>query len=262
VNFLLIPQIKWPNGVFDSDTQNAVKIFQRENHLTPDGIVGKDTWNKIGSVYVGVIKLGELDSEGVRDTIGRTPPNAILSQGSRGKNVLELQFILDALSKFYSAVPSVIQDSVFDTNLEKAVVDFQRAFGLSPDGVVGPDTWSKLYAAYRGILDNANIPPAPPVQVSPAYPGALLRLGSSGASVLLMQRYLNKIHALYPNIPLLDEDGLFGGGTRRAVIAFQNQFMLVPDGIIGPVTWNKIVQEFSAVSDRGAEPAAWRSFTE
>lgn len=38
------------DGDFGPKTEEAVKKFQRENGLTPDGIVGSKTWNKMGFV--------------------------------------------------------------------------------------------------------------------------------------------------------------------------------------------------------------------
>lgn len=38
------------DGDFGSKTEEAVKKFQRENGLTPDGVVGSKTWNKMGFV--------------------------------------------------------------------------------------------------------------------------------------------------------------------------------------------------------------------
>ncbi|WP_196358084.1 peptidoglycan-binding domain-containing protein [Nodosilinea nodulosa] len=32
------------DGVYGSNTQQAVKTFQRNHHLTPDGIIGHRTW--------------------------------------------------------------------------------------------------------------------------------------------------------------------------------------------------------------------------
>jgi N-acetylmuramoyl-L-alanine amidase len=37
----------YEDGMFGSLTEEAVKEFQRDNHLTPDGIVGPATWDKI-----------------------------------------------------------------------------------------------------------------------------------------------------------------------------------------------------------------------
>lgn len=39
------------NGIFDSSVQTAVKSFQSINHLTADGIVGRDTWSALDTLY-------------------------------------------------------------------------------------------------------------------------------------------------------------------------------------------------------------------
>lgn len=250
VNYPLIPLISNPNGTFGSDTEAAVRTFQRTFNLTPDGIIGRETWNKISFIFVGVVRLAELDSEGERETIGDNPPNVVLSQGTRGEHVLELQFILNAIAPYHNTIPPVIQDSVFGAGLKNAVIEFQKTFGLTPDGVVGAATWNKLYAVYRGIYENVPVPPveAPPSGDTPQYPGTPLRMGSSGPAVRLMQTYLNTIRIVYPSIPYLVVDGIFGTATRNAVIAFQNAFLLAPDGIIGPMTWDYIVKQFQLVT--------------
>lgn len=60
-----------------------------------------------------------------------------------------------------------------------------------------------------------------------------LTLGSTGPNVKLVQSLLNKLGY---NAGLVD--GKFGSQTRLAVIAFQRSYGLVPDGIVGPATWN------------------------
>lgn len=58
-NFPLIPKVA-TDGVFGPTTEEAVKTFQRIFHLTPDGIVGRNTWYKISAIYVAVTRMAEL----------------------------------------------------------------------------------------------------------------------------------------------------------------------------------------------------------
>lgn len=60
-----------------------------------------------------------------------------------------------------------------------------------------------------------------------------LRLGSRGSEVKLLQSILGKIG--YDSGAI---DGVFGQQTRQAVIAFQSNNGLIPDGIVGPATGN------------------------
>jgi len=247
-----IPAIARADGVFGVDTQTAVRAFQRAFSMTQDGVIGRATWNKITQIYVAVTRLGELNSEGVRVDIGANPPAVTLFQGSTGENVRLLQFILTTVSQFYNSVPPVVPDGTFGAGTKTAVIEFQKTFGLTPDGAVGATTWNKLYEVYRNIKGNVVVPPPPPPLPPPSgnqqYPGTPLRLGSTGSSVTVMQNYLNTIRVVYPSIPQVAADGVFGTRTEAAVRAFQQQFMLTVDGVIGPVTWTKIVEMFNVVN--------------
>ncbi len=60
-----------------------------------------------------------------------------------------------------------------------------------------------------------------------------LTIGSRGPYVKLVQSLLARI-GYNPGAV----DGVFGAQTRQAVIAFQRDNGLTPDGIVGPMTWN------------------------
>jgi len=249
VNFPLIPQIPNPNGTFGPETEQAVRVFQRTFNLAQDGVIGRSTWNQITHIYNAVSRLAELDAEGKRYDIGENPPNVILRRGSRGADVRQLQFLLNTISQFNDAVPPVIEDSNFDQRDENAVMDFQRAYNLPPDGVVGPATWNQLYAVFRGIQANrppATTPPVTPPTVPPSFPGMLLRIGSRGDEVRLVQTWLNRVRQNHPDIPELVVDGIFGPITQGAVIAFQRATGLSPDGIVGPITWGELAKAQAA----------------
>lgn len=90
---------------------------------------------------------------------------------------------------------------------------------------------------------------APIEGITESYPGAPLRLGSSGPAVTVIQVSLNRIAQSYPAIPKIDPvDGIFGPQTEAAVKAFQQIFSLDPDGIVGRGTWYQLVRVYVAVT--------------
>lgn len=251
VNFPLIPRIEKTDGLFGIETENAVKVFQKSFNMVSDGVIGRATWNKISLVFVAVTKISELDSEGIRVDIGETPPTVVLKKGSKGVYVLELQFLLNYISIYYTTVPSVIQDSVFDVKTEQSVIEFQKTFNLiPPDGIVGPATWNKLYTVYKDIRDDVDVP----IIIAPPFPGINLKIGSKGSDVLLMQSYLNNINSVYKLSPLIVADGNFGQKTKDAVVSFQVAANLSADGIIGKGTWDRIVSYNLVVTGETSVP--------
>ncbi len=163
-NYPAIPVITDAAGTFGDSTRAAVTKFQSIFGLAADGIVGKSTWYKLSSLYTAVTRLAELNSEGINLGIGIVPPAAVLRQGSRGQDVITLQYLLDVISEYYPDIPAVTQDGIFGAGTKQAVTAFQSRMGLTPDGIVGPATWNALYRTYQGIGQNVPSPnpdPAP-----------------------------------------------------------------------------------------------------
>jgi peptidoglycan hydrolase-like protein with peptidoglycan-binding domain len=132
-----------------------------------------------------------------------------LKSGSSGTNAYALQYLLN----YWGAGPTLTVDGAFGANTDKAVKNFQKAKGLSQDGVVGTNTWIALTKVTQSTSSySAN--PTKAIQ-------HLLRLKFGMSSVAV--------------------DGVFGSGTRDAVIAFQKKFNLTADGVVGPNTWNMLI---------------------
>lgn len=188
-NYPAIPSISDPAGTFGNSTKAAVTKFQSIFNLTPDGIVGKSTWYKISSLYAAVTKLAELNSEGNTLGIGTVPPSSTLRQGSRGPDVITLQYLLNLVSEYYPGIPAPAQDGIFGSGTRQSVIAFQQIMGLQTDGIVGAATWRALYNAYLGI--DQNIPSPSP------EPGTITYVVQPGDSLwLISQRYGTTVDAI------------------------------------------------------------------
>ncbi len=242
-NYPAIPKIQNTDGIFGKDTEDAVRKFQQLFGLTPDGIIGKETWYRVAYIYTSVKRLGELNSEGVTfNDIPRQYPSQ-LAPGDTGDNVTIIQYYLSVISRFYDTVPPVSLTGVYDDQTERAVRAFQQTYGLEEDGIVGRATWNDIYRAYRGIVEDQNLLSGG----AAIYPGTVLRIGSSGEYVRLLQEYLNVLADTYPSIPKVNVDGQFGQATDAAVRAAQTQLGLTPNGIVGAVTWSAIANEYDSL---------------
>lgn len=235
-NYPAIPKIDTVDGIFGTATEDAVVAFQEIFGLTPDGIIGKETWYRIAFLYNSVKRLAELDSEGIALEDIRKQFSEVLRLGDTGDEVRVIQYFLAVVGTFNDAVPSVAINGVFDEATQNAVIAFQQYAGLDADGIVGEETWDQLYDAYRGIIATITVPEN---RVAP-YPGTPLTNGAQGEYVVFLQTYLTRIAETYPAIPTIAVDGVFGDATEAAVIAFQREFGLSPNGFVGPITWDRI----------------------
>ena len=68
----------------------------------------------------------------------------------------------------------------------------------------------------------------------------MLRLGSRGSAVTLLQQRLIALH--YFDVGTAD--GVFGQDTYHAVVAFQKVQGLTRDGVVGPATWAKLARPY------------------
>lgn len=106
------------DGDFGCQTEAAVRAFQRQHHLRPNGIVDEKTWRALQTtVQAGARKL---------------------RRGYMGADVREMQGLLQIHGY------AIQRDGIFDYETEDAVLSFQRRHQLIPDGLVGPRTWTML----------------------------------------------------------------------------------------------------------------------
>lgn len=169
-------------------------------------------------------------------------PGFPLKLGSSGNEVKTIQQQLNRIADAYPSIPKIKDpDGIFGAQTEAAVKRFQNIFNLAQDGIVGKSTWYRIKNVYNGVKKLAELTAENLTfdEVEPIYP-SLLKEGMSGDYIKTLQYYLNIVAYFYPQIPNIDVDGYFGPKTKEAVIAFQEMFGLVPDGIVGRDTWKAL----------------------
>ena len=135
-----------------------------------------------------------------------------IRSGSAGSDVRRLQRLLVEM-KILSFERI---DGNFGSATEAAVKDFQSGNGLSADGIVGPQTWSKLPA-------------------DPQTPR--LARGATGAAVSALQKGLKTYSAQNAAADPGAIDGDFGPRTEAAVRTYQSDRGVSADGVVGDRTW-------------------------
>ena len=220
------------DGVFGAETQAALIAFQKNNGLTADGNAGSSTLKKLA----GSCKAA------TRTTPTPVPSGTVtLREGDEGENVYILQAYLFELGYYTGRI-----DGRFSAETTEAVKAFQRANGLTADGIAGKGTQSKLTSGSAIPAGNANEngqESGTPPQTSEL---TTLRRGDKSAQVMVMQQYLMELGYLSTQ-----PDGQFGAGTERAVKLFQEANGLTADGVAGKGTLS-ILYSGSAVAYGGS----------
>lgn len=192
-----------PTGNFGSITENAVVRLQQDYNIAATGLVTEAT-------------LALLNS-GLNSGQDVIFPGTTLREGQYGQEVEALQQRLQTLG-FYQGVIT----GYFDALTAVAVQQFQRSQGIPATGVATSTTLVAL-----NVISVPSFPSIP----APPQPDTILRLGSRGQAVKVLQAQLQTL-GYYTGIV----DGVFGQSTRQAVSNFQRANRITVTGEVGPTT--------------------------
>lgn len=190
-----------------------------------------------------------------------TYPGTPLRLGSGGEDVVEIQRQLNRIAVNYPSIPKITESTgYFEQTTQTAVKQFQKIFNLVQDGIVGKDTWYKIKQIYNGIkgLSELYSEGITISEIERKYE-RLLKLGTRGPSVRIVQYYLQFLSFFNLKLPYVAMDGIFGQETYDAVLTFQSLYGLDVDGIVGRNTWDMIQDAYVGVLN--SLPDEYRSYS-
>lgn len=143
-----VPRVE-QDGIFGEETEEAVRAFQRTYGLTPDGVVGLITWNRLYNVYLGL--TGALDYSAL-DGLALPFPGQNLQPGDEGEAVRALQTYLNYIATYYADIPAVTPDGVYGPATQAAIDAFDAVFNLPPSReVVNAAVWNEITRVYDDL---------------------------------------------------------------------------------------------------------------
>jgi peptidoglycan hydrolase-like protein with peptidoglycan-binding domain len=239
-NYPAIPDITTTVGIYDEETEAAVRKFQEIFNLPITGIVDKGTWYKIKYVYTSVKKLSDLYSEGISKEEATFLYTDELNYGDTGIEVEYVHYFLDAIAFLDKDIPRLPTNSIYGNNTITMVKAFQEKYGLPVTGVFTYADWIVLQSTYDKILKS--FPKEYQSFVDELYPDYFLTRGATGSDVIRLQRFLLAICRYDKSIPGVRVNGIFDELTEKSIFKLQNDYGFDINGIVGPLLWRKIVE--------------------
>lgn len=138
------------DGVFGEVTRAAVAAFQQSSGLPQTGTVDEVTWNALYSSFI--TKYNSLPGD-LKNTPVAPYPGEILAQGDSGDAVDLLQEYLGTIAVVFPEISAPDVTGYFDEATERAVLEYQRKFGLPVRGVVNLATWNSIGNLYSDLIE-------------------------------------------------------------------------------------------------------------
>ena len=247
------------SGHYGSITEAAVMNFQRKNGLSADGIAGAKTLAKIEEKVNGSSSSSSSGSSSSSSSSSNAAANSsgLLKYGVRSDAVRTLQQNLKTLGYYDGSVTGN-----FGRLTKEAVYNFQKANGLSADGVAGSKTLAAITGKLSGSSSSGSNNTNSGSSSSSSSSGSsssssttlntsvMLQQGSSGDEVLKLQNMLTTLGFYTGN-----KTGNFGALTADAVMAYQKSKGLTADGIAGKKTLAAINADYSGKGSTSAGTA-------
>ena len=145
------PEITPPpiDGIFERDTEKALREFQAMQDLPITGRADRRTWNALYAMY----RASVAENEPPR-TVAILPFVAgeiLLQKGDDGFTISVLQFMLRELGESLAELEKIEVSGIFDDNTARAVRLFRKQNGLPEGETVDLITWNTLVDRFNRL---------------------------------------------------------------------------------------------------------------
>ena len=133
-----------PDGIYGTQTRDAVIAFQNKYNLPATGIADNSTWDQIVRTFEPA--LVRLDRAYPLQLI--LNPGQVLHRGDTHPYILLIQAMLVTLSDIHSTIVAPGLTGILDRDTANAIIAFQLLSNLPQTGEIDKTTWKHLALQY------------------------------------------------------------------------------------------------------------------
>ena len=133
-----------PDGIYSTQTMQAVSAFQRNHGLPVTGVADQATWDSIHSSYENAIIFVSPAQPLELIFI----PKGVYKRGDTDPDIYIIQAALLVLSELYESISPPSQNGIIDDATSLSIETFQEMIGLPRTGELDKQTWKHLALHY------------------------------------------------------------------------------------------------------------------
>ncbi|MBO5535993.1 MAG: peptidoglycan-binding protein [Clostridia bacterium] len=206
-------------------TIQAIKAFQKKIGLDETGELTKTTLARLDEHYAA-LRQNQREKADTEET-----GNA--NAGVSARTIEQVQTKLKALDFYSGDITGKVGEKT-----TSAIITFQTRYGLSPDGIIGKATLTKLDEVYNARQSSDSLTAPETTATTAAAPSA------DSGTIRQVQEKLKTL-GFYSG----EVTGNAGSKTTAAIKAFQQKYGLTADGIPGSATLRKLDEVLAGASD-------------
>lgn len=136
------------SGIYDTETKEAVRSFQKKYDLPATGVVDYSTWQVLQAV-----DKAQKEAYALARAVYILPRDEDYTIYPDTKNdvLYVIQYMLNIIGQEYDDIGPIEFTGIYDKSTQNAIKSFQRKNLLDDDGIISPSTFNYLANEYERI---------------------------------------------------------------------------------------------------------------
>lgn len=137
-----------PDGIYGTQTEATVRVFQRENDLPETGEIDNDTWDKIIEVYT------EVEAYRVAPPATQLFPESshVIRPGDQAGFLFPIHAVIRGITKRFGNIPDFEVSETHEGGVVDATKELLKRMDLPCDNGIDVRCWNRLSRLYENLV--------------------------------------------------------------------------------------------------------------